>query len=49
MIKAVIFDVDGVMLDSEPYFAAGRRHILDKNGLVARQRHARVLAVRACA
>lgn len=35
MIKAVIFDVDGVMLDSEPYFAAGRRHILDKNGLVA--------------
>lgn len=35
MVKAIIFDVDGVMLDSEPYFAAGRRHILDKNGLRA--------------
>lgn len=35
MVKAVIFDIDGVMLDSEPYFAAGRRHILDKNGLRA--------------
>lgn len=35
MVKAVIFDVDGVMLDSEPLFAAGRKHIFEKYNLVA--------------
>lgn len=33
MIKAVIFDVDGVMLDSEPLFAAGRKSICEEYGL----------------
>ena len=35
MIKAVIFDVDGVMLDSEPLFAAGRAELLARYGLTA--------------
>ena len=35
MYKAVIFDVDGVMLDSEPFFGAGRRELIDRFGLVA--------------
>lgn len=33
MKKAVIFDVDGVMLDSEPLFAAGRESICAEYGL----------------
>lgn len=33
MKKAVIFDVDGVMLDSEPLFAAGRASICAEHGL----------------
>ena len=33
MLRAVIFDVDGVMLDSEPLFAQGRRSICAKYGL----------------
>lgn len=35
MINAVIFDVDGVMLDSEPLFAAGRKELLERYGLSA--------------
>lgn len=31
--KAVIFDVDGVMLDSEPLFAAGRKKLCAEYGL----------------
>lgn len=34
MLKAVIFDVDGVMLDSEPLFAAGREALAADYGLV---------------
>ena len=35
MKKAIIFDVDGVMLDSEPHFATSRKSLLDKHGLSA--------------
>ena len=35
MYNAVIFDVDGVMLDSEPFFGEGRRELLGRFWLAA--------------